>query len=629
MRRFILKRLPAFNSKAERAALFLAFGLSLSLFGLTTLEALPLSTQTALWNQSTIALTYWVSLWLLSILILFVVPSLVGASVATSFGHFLCCTSSPIKSDSKKYTIFDSRNLPWCIRVVGRLIFGLAVIVVKNVLYKGYSWCCSSRRRQNPIDSSVLPLREDSIARSISGEIRDDSSHRSKNRSVADSSSSTNKKYDFRQRFFAAIGAFCGIILVLGLFGTLGPLAVQLPSAKKASILSLIVSWLCGVGLLISSVLNGFGSVSLPYTTLSGFFLERIRPEYMTKLESNLKNMRKILIDKQNTLKELKVQIPTLNASRSMNQSSVSSGKTFSMSSLLAQNNANYGFSDLGGDLKKRRQMLTTEIAFMEDLVRETSLDLQELKHSQMTAAAARTSIGKAKLYVGLVFSSILLIRLFNAGYSIFRSHGTLLKMNYDPPLHKKSRSDVVTSILIRLTGHHHFSHNQFNMLSQVISLVLSAVLSFTQLRIFLRTATTVHRRFSRLYKTFFCAGENANRVGLSSENHSDQKSKENLLWWIISALLGCYSLACTVSIKMLLPEKFSVAFSMALDETRIFSIRSSAVDMVFLSSAVISSAILGMLLGIQRQNISKHANILSSKRGSNVAMASLLVLDV
>ena len=615
----MLKGVPAFDSKAERAALFLSFGLSLSLFGLTTLEALPVSSQTTLSNQSTIAFAYWISFWLLSIYVLFVVPSLVGASVANSFGHYLCCTPSR-KSDDKKYSLFDTKNWPWCIRIAIKLTLGLVVLVFKNLLCKGYSWCCSGRRRQN--DASVLPLREESIACSPrSGEIRDDSSHRNKKR---DLSSSASNNYNFQQRFFAAIGGLCGIVLVLGLFGTIGPLVVQLPSAKKTSILSEIVSWLCAVGLLISSVLNGFGSVSLPYSTLSGFFLEQIRPECMTKLEADLKKMRTILIEKQNTLKELKVQIPTLNTSRSMNQSSGSSGnKTFSVSSLLTQNKTNYGFSDLSDDLKKRRELLITEISFMEDLVRETSLDLEELKHSQLTAAAARTSIGKAKLYVGLVFSSILLIRLFNAGYSILRSHGNLLHPGHAAHQHKKSRSDVVAHILIWLTGHHHFSHNQYNMLSQVISLVLSAVLSFTQLRTFLRTATIVHRRLSRLYKTFFGSGDNTNGIGLVSESRSGQKSKENFLWWIISALLGCYSLACIVSIKMLLPERFSVAFSMALDETSIFSIRSSAVDTVFFSSAVVSSSVLGMLLGIQRQNISKHANILS-KRGSNHNMASL-----
>jgi len=401
------------DSNAERAAMFLAFGLSLSLFGLTTLEALPVSTQTLLSHQGSMAFAYWIALWLLSIYIVFVVPSLVGASVAISFGHYFCYTPSPTKSDSKNYTLFDFRKLPWWIRFACKVGFGLIFILLNNIFYNGLSWCCSGRRRQNPIDSSVLPLREESVVRSTSEEIHDDSlagtPTTNNKRSSFDSSSPTSKKYDsspnhytsIQQRLFAAIGGIGGIILVLGLFSTIGPLVVQLPSTHKTSILYLIVSWICALGLLISSILNGFGSVSLPYTTLSGFFLQQVRPDYITKLESELKSMRGILIEKQIMLKELKVRIPTLNTSRPTNQSSLpgSSGNSFFMSSLLIQNNINSGFSDLGVKIRKRRQILNTEISFMEDLVRETTLDLEELKHSQMTAVAARTSIEVTVLY--------------------------------------------------------------------------------------------------------------------------------------------------------------------------------------------------------------------------------------
>ena len=185
MRGSPLKGLPAFDSKVERAALFLSFGLSLSLFGLTTLEALPVSSQTTLSNQSTIAFAYWISFWLLSIHILFVVPTLVGASVANSFGHYFCCRPSR-NSDNSKYSIFGTRNLPWCIRIPIKLSLG-SIVLVFNVLYKGYYWFFSRRRRKNASD--VLPLREESIARSLSDEIRDDSLHKSKCRSGADSSS--------------------------------------------------------------------------------------------------------------------------------------------------------------------------------------------------------------------------------------------------------------------------------------------------------------------------------------------------------------------------------------------------------------------------------------------------------
>ena len=613
-----------FDSKAEQATMFLALGLSLSLFGLTIIEATPTSAQSLFSNQGTLSFAYWISLWLLSIHTVLIVPSLVGASAAMSFGHYLCCTSSSTKSDRKKYPLFDWRKLPWWIRFAWSLGFGFVFVVFKNIFYNGLSCCFAGRQRQNSVDSSVLPLRDESMIRSPSGEIHDDPSL-ALSPKTNQHQYSPNQYISRRLRLFVVLGGTCGIVSVLGILSTIGPLIVQPPKENETTILSLIVSWICAVGLLISSILNGFGSVSLPYTTLSGLFLQQVRPDYIIKLEAELRSIHETLAKKRTMLKELKVEIPTLNPSRASNRSSLtgSSNNTFSMPSLLKQNSFN-GFSELGDELKNRRQILQTEIGFMEDLVRETTFDLEELKYTQMTAAAARTSIGKTKSYVGIVFSLILLVRLFNAGFSICRSYGTLLNTDYALHHHKKSHSDIVTTTLLWLTGHNYFSYNQYNTISQMVSLVLSAVLSFTQVRTFLRTATVVHRRLSGFYKTCFCGSDTTNGMGsFSKTNHSDQKQSVNILWPVISGFLGCYSLACIVLIKMMLPERFSVAFSMALNETGIFTIHSSIVNTVFFSSAVLSTAIFGMLLGIQRQNILNHA-VLLSQRGSNDMSAAL-----
>lgn len=75
----------------EQSALFFAFGLSLSLFGFTILEALPVSTESLVFHQSALAIAYWVSLWLLSIYVIIIVPSLVGSAFAVTFGEYFCC----------------------------------------------------------------------------------------------------------------------------------------------------------------------------------------------------------------------------------------------------------------------------------------------------------------------------------------------------------------------------------------------------------------------------------------------------------------------------------------------------------------------------------------------------------
>lgn len=617
MSAFLSLRLFLVESRGERATMLLALGLSLTLFGLTTIEALPTSRQSLFSHEGTLSFFYWCALWLLSIQIILVVPSLVGSSIGKSFGHYFCCTSS---SGGKKRHLFESSRLPWWIRFAWKLGAGLVFMVLKNVVYNGLFWCFAGRRRRMPIDSSTLPLQdESSLRRSPSAEIRDDLP--SLDSSSSHSQSIHQGHSQSQHRSFVMAGGTCGIIFTVAFLSTMGPLVVQPSSEDGSTLLALIVSWICALGLIISSILNGFGSVSLPYTTLSGLFLQQVKPDCIGKLEASLRSMEDALAKKRTMLKELKVEIPTLmHPSRGTSRSSKTqtSSNTFSISSLLPQNNASATFSELGDELRIRKQILQSEIGFMEDLIRETTLDIEELKYSQLTAAAARTSMGRTKSYVGLLFSMILLVRLANAGYSIFRSYGTLLNTNYASHHHhhKKSRSDVITSVLLWMTGHNYFSNNQYNTLSQMVSLVLSAVLSFTQVRTFLRTATIVHRRLSGFCKMVISDGDHSLDF-FQKESLGQTPSTVSILGPIISSFLGCYSLACIVLIKMMLPERYSVAFSVALDESGMFTIHSSIVNTVFFSSAVLSACIFGMLLGIQRQNISKHADIILSPRGS------------
>eukprot|EP00532_Pseudo-nitzschia_australis_P005926 CAMPEP_0168164016 /NCGR_PEP_ID=MMETSP0139_2-20121125/698_1 /TAXON_ID=44445 /ORGANISM="Pseudo-nitzschia australis, Strain 10249 10 AB" /LENGTH=552 /DNA_ID=CAMNT_0008080977 /DNA_START=266 /DNA_END=1921 /DNA_ORIENTATION=+ len=552
--------------------MFLAFGLSVSLFGLTTMEALPTSTHpNSLFSQEdagTLSFAYWVVLWLLSIHIVLIVPSLVGSSLGMSFGRYICCTSttsSTRKTDGKSsYATY----LPWWIRFAWRLGFGLLFIVFNTILYNGLlrvSRClCFSnrpRRNSNTHNLPVLPLRDESVrcspsSREIQHHDKPAPPKNNNKLSLIDCSSSSTKnhqhEYEYsysenqntsrQQRFFAILGGIGGIVATLGFLSSLGPLVVQPPSEYETTLLSLVVSWICALGFLISSVLNGFGSVSLPYANLSGFFLQ-VRPDYIAKLEAELNSLEETLTKKRTMLKERKVEIETLsplrgNTSRSPLAGSSGTSNSFSMSSMLTTQNNNNGLSELGDELRIRRQILQTEIGFMEDLVRETTLDLEELKDSQVTATAARSSIGKTKSYVGILFSVILLARLLIAGFSIFRSHshGTLLSTDFasDHRHHKKSHSDVVTSTLLWLTGHKYFSHNQYNTLSQMVSLVLSVGLSFSQMRLFLRTATIVHRRLSGFYKNCFNGGDAiGDGIGsLAAKNSSEQRQPTVTVLW-------------------------------------------------------------------------------------------------
>ena len=110
---------------------------------------------------------------------------------------------------------------------------------------------------------------------------------------------------------------------------------------------------------------------------------------------------------------------------------------------------------------------------------------------------------------------------------------------------------------------------------------------------------------------------KNSLKSVLKTSLDPDTKINNTSIWHVTSALMGCYSLACVVLIKMMLPERFSIAFSMALDEVSIFTFHTRAINAVFFFSAVVSATTLAILLMIQRQNIAKHADILSQRRSS------------
>ena len=432
-------------------------------------------------------------------------------------------------------------------------------------------------------------------------------------RSCACRTGTQQNTFSVSNRSLSVFGGALGVLTAGSFFRLVGPMVVQ-QSEIDTTLLSTVVSWICAVGLLGGSLLNGFGSVSLPYTYLSGMFLQQIQPGQITKVESIQTKLIETLEEKR---KELKLEVFTLSSTPSGTSSRSSftgtSNNIFSKSAAFFassfSNNTKGNLSDLGDELDRSRRIINTEIVFMEVLLRETTLDLEELRHAWILKNASQTKVGQIKSLVGVVFAAILVVRCLVAGYSIW----TLFNTDYTFYHHRgKSKSDIITTTLLWVSGHHSkFSQNRYNMLSQLVSLLITAVLSFTQVRTLLRTVSVIHCRLSRFFNKPD-NNEDANNVRASSE------TKKGFLWWfvwqIIPLFLICYSLACIVLIKMMLPEKFSVAFWMALDKTETFTIHSSLINGVFFSSATVSAAILGILLRIQQHNIMKHTSTNSGR---------------
>lgn len=596
-----------------------AIGLSLGLFSLSLLEAAPSSWLILLSHEETsatsagmnltrgilkISRVYWLLFWALSIMILVIAPSLAGATLADSF-RGLCFSRKNSSSgandpDSRKYSTWKNvwRSSPWWIRFFG----GILHIVTRN-MWRLCRRVCLRRRNPPPPPELVMSrtLSEDELRLVDSGDLEFQGLVSSPRTTAATNSG---------DHFWMIVGGLVGVFSVVVTVSSIGPLVVH--TTTDMSILSVIVSWLCAIGLLISSLLNGFGSVSMPYSYLAGLYLTPVRNEVITKLESELQSVREATAKKRVTLREMTVAI------KQGGSNNGSGGKKPKPTPTFAAKVWSTSFSGIGEELGNRRQILQTEINFLDALCKDMKADIEELRYSQSLAAAARTSMGKVRSYVGLIFSVILLVRLGSAGMSIWQSYTMM-----DTSRQKVAHGDIVTTGLLWLSGHDFVSQKDFTMLSQVVSLAVTALLTFSQVRFFFRTVAAVHRRLSRFYQSCYCG---VTTTISSSPSPSDDRQglgalTSGLLSQVLAGATGCYFLSCIVLIKMMLPEDFCKDFASAMGGTDFFSIHASVVNTVYACSAGVSLAILGMLFGIQRQNNVRHTSAAKNEGGISIAL--------
>lgn len=291
------------QTTTEQSSMAVAIGLSMGLFSLSLLEAAPSSWLFFLspdpkveggWTTGllTISRAYWILLWTLSLVILVVLPCLAGVAVAETFEHFFPATTT-VDRDDRKYPLFVQ---PWrlCPRWL-RFFAGLLKIFIKN-FFHFLQKCCLPRHVWPAEPVLVMTVNDEEIRQSASNDIE-----------MRGLVSSPKHTYSSKSRFLTSFGSICGVSSVIVIVCSLGPVVVKTPSDKSA--LSVIVSWLCAVGLMISSLMNGFGSVSMPYSCLAGLCLKPVRPEVIAKLEGELKSVLEALGNKRATLREMTVAI--------------------------------------------------------------------------------------------------------------------------------------------------------------------------------------------------------------------------------------------------------------------------------------------------------------------------------
>eukprot|EP00527_Entomoneis_sp_CCMP2396_P003062 CAMPEP_0198154018 /NCGR_PEP_ID=MMETSP1443-20131203/66850_1 /TAXON_ID=186043 /ORGANISM="Entomoneis sp., Strain CCMP2396" /LENGTH=465 /DNA_ID=CAMNT_0043820585 /DNA_START=646 /DNA_END=2043 /DNA_ORIENTATION=- len=425
-------------------------------------------------------------------------------------------------------------------------------------------------------------------------------------------------------RLSTFIGGFLGILAIFCGLGILGPWVVRTTDATP--LLTVSVSWLTAAGLLISACINGFGSVSLPHSCLAGLYLQPIRPESIAKAEKEIVKAETSLQDRKDQLNGVKglLLAPATGA--------------MSTEGSLAKNCKISSFSDLGEDIALRRKKLQTEIDFLETLVAEMKDEATEMKEAQIMAISARTPMGRFKSWLGVVFSIVLLVRLFSAFTFVWKhDHGGMHSGGAEK---SSGKSDAITTILLWLVGHDYARQQDYNALSQLISVILTAILSFSQVRTFWRIVHAVDRKLQLACCTSISNSSNSNipktppdistSLGSKQQMSKDAGSSSSLYTYLLACLMGCYFLSCLVLTKLMLPKDSRAAFANALgddshlgDGKRMFRIRSYAVNLTFALSATVTVFVLGIVLGIQRQNTVRHLSIWTSASTSKTNSSS------
>jgi hypothetical protein len=548
----------------------IALCLSLCLFSLSVLEATPSTWLLILTKETTanasngdaflsITNAYRFLLWNLSLFVLIVFPCFVGTQIV---GRILCAASATVDPDEQKKRSFDAqRKNAWWAKVGYRLLLVIFEAIRFVVVYPCLSllrrvYECVRVRADEPV---LVMTRNDARKCTTTNRI-----------SLFIGSSLYRQSLIF--------GSVLGLSVTLASLRLIAPLFFH--TTQDTSTLSETVSWMCAVGILLSALLNGFGSVSMPHACLAGLYLEPVSLSAIAKAEIELQKTK-------TSLENCITQIDTAGIHVQSSQGTWMRSAPRSPS-----------FSELGDNLTKRRKNLQSEVEFLETLVSEMTEDITEMRYSQAMATSARTTVGRIRSWVGVVFSIVLLLRLFSAAINIWTRPGNSSSIETRPV-----RGDPVTTALLWLMGKNLVTPQYYNALSQVISLLLTAFLSFSQVRTFLKMATAVNQRLDHLFQTCYC----------KSEKKADTLPEEQLPFTkklhthVLASLMGCYFLACLVLTKMMLPVEYRAEFSAALGGKELFQIRTYAVNAAFALSAIVSTVTLGMLLGIQRQNTHRY----------------------
>jgi len=366
---------------------------------------------------------------------------------------------------------------------------------------------------------------------------------------------------------------------------------VSLRSIESPNLLQRLVSRICAFGLSISSVLNGFGSVSMPHSFLVGNFYEQISQKQISVAEQELQNIESLLeIKRSNSLEDS----PTRNSSNGSNKWGEATLIHRCVRSKADMANTPILTTTSSAFLNHNKELATIAELY-EDLERE----LEEMKCVAKAAEASRSSLGKGFRFLGFAFSILLIFRLSFAILVTIRwqnYYGRNLIYGSSPV-----KADPITHSLLWLAGHDLLNVEQFHALSQASCLILTLCLSYSQVGNFLQIATELSRRLNKCRSRIHHRKANDNeKVHTPAATFSGYVSSG-----FISIVMGSYFLSCVVVIGTNLPAEFRAPLIYALQGAT-FSFNPWYTDLLYSLSASIAFLTLVSITGIRQQNSKK-----------------------
>ena len=352
--------------------------------------------------------------------------------------------------------------------------------------------------------------------------------------------------------------------------------------------LKYMVSILCSLGMIIASILNGFGCASLPHSNLVGLFLKPTPLSVISKVEDDLKYAVKRLEETRWMLSDVTTH-------------QQSSSSTSSSSSSIRP----YGVSKVSATDTQRIAQLQNEILFLENLVDDMNDDIDEMKQSQSLALDARTSWGRVRGMLGVIFSIVLVIRVLVAANSFMVIFERKVVDEGDVKSFNSTR-DPLTSLLVWMVGRNIVTTEQYDMFRQATSLILAGILSLSQVNAFFRVIGALGRRLSRICGASFPMKKCIPlKNGGGTAQSTSGNNSNNVALLLSSFIMGCYFLACVTVVKMNLPIEYRSSFSNAVGLD--FDFNTTLLNMIFFTSACVTAVILGSLFGIQRNNVERY----------------------